>query len=218
MGAGLRRGLHGRVNKIRALSAAGMWVLLLGVTSRVAPVHSQLSERGLVGPEEACLDFNSGRKYPGSSWTPKDCMDVWARFVQSVPEDLHLRPPSFDTLWDTTDKLQQAGSSCLVASIPAAAGVGTSMIRHLSTWIFAEEIGCDWATPDWGRRLEPGDDKVVLYCHKVATTEEIGQAMLRGKADEIRRCSLINWMEFFQLDVPSVRRPRQGTFRVIEVT
>ncbi|CAN0106888.1 unnamed protein product [Ascophyllum nodosum] len=216
LGAGLRRGLHGRVNKIRALSAAGMWVLLLGVTSRVAPVHSQLFERGLVEPEEACLDFNSGRRYPGSSWTPKDCMDVWARFVQSVPEDLHLRPPSFDTLRDTTDKLQQAGSSCLVASIPAAAGVGTSMLRHLSAWIFAEEIGCDWATPDWGRRLDPGDDKAVLYCHKVATTEEIGQAMLRGKADEIRRCSLINWMEFFQLDVPSVRRPRQGTFRVIE--
>ena len=166
-------------------------------------------------PEEACADFLTG-SYPGSSWTLDTCIDVWKRFTRTVPYGLHRRLTGVDTWRETAAELRRVGSPCLVASDPTSDGVGSSTIRHLATWMFAEEMGCDWVTPDWGKRRVNGGNGTVVYCHRTATTPEMEQPMTKAEVQAVRRCSVIDWLAYFQLDVPSVSLPKRGEAKVIQ--
>lgn len=182
------------------------------------PSANIAEQQALVGPEDACSDFNKGMEYSGSPWTLNDCIQVWTHFVDTVPSELNRRPWGINLWRQAAQRLRLDGSPCLVASTPSPGGAGSYMIQQLGAWIFAEQIGCDLVSPDWrSRLLAPGEDTAALYCHTVATTRETEQALLRRQADDIRHCTMISWPEYFQLDIPSVELPERRSFRVIEV-
>lgn len=178
-------------------------------------VSSLLSEhqppKAWVTTGDACADFATG-VYPGLSWTFDDCMKVWETFAMSAPQGMQRRFPSADLWKDTAVELRRAGSPCLVAPPPIGDGVGSSTIRHLATWIYSEQMGCDWVTPVWGRGFKLGNGAVV-YCHSMKfehfKTEEEKQSM--------NHCSVANWLSYFQFDVPSVALPQNETIKHVQV-
>ncbi|CAM9532516.1 unnamed protein product, partial [Laminaria digitata] len=173
---------------------------------------------------EACADFRTGY-YPGSAWTFDDCVDVWKRYARTTSPDLRGRLPHVDTWRQTASELRRVGSPCLVASDPTSDGAGSSTIRHIATWIFADEMGCDWVTPDWGKKRVDGGNGTVLYCHRIATAAELEFAKtikdLRAMRQELRamrQCSVIDFLAYFQFDVPSVDLPEKGTVEIIQAS
>ena len=171
-----------------------------------------------IQPEDACADFSAGSILPGSSWTLENCIDVWNRFATTVPNGLRRRLPTVDIWGQSASELRRAGSPCLVASDPTSDGAGSSTIRHFATWIFASEMGCDWVTPDWGKRHVEGGNGTVVYCHRTATTEEMDFSRPPNELKALRRCSVIDWLAYFQFGVPSVSVPEDGEVKIIQAS
>ena len=169
----------------------------------------------LVLPHDACIDFASGQ-YPDSPWTLSDCLDVWAAYGDTIPLGQQPRLPFVDIWRETAMELRRAGSPCLVASNPGTDGLGSSTIRHLSAWIFAEEMGCDWVTPDWGKKHVSGGNGTVVYCHRTATLTEAAMPLTQLQMREQQRCTVVDWLAYFQFGVPSVSLPLDGTARVVQ--
>ena len=123
--------------------AAPLLVLPFGLLLfRSLPASGQATT---ITGEEACSDLRTG-KYPGSAWTFDDCVDVWERYARTVPPGLQRRLPHVDKWKQAASELRRVGSPCLVASDPTSDGAGSSTVRHIATWIFAEEMGCDWVS------------------------------------------------------------------------
>lgn len=194
-----------------ALLVLPLGLLLL----RSLPSYGQRND--ILQPEEACADF-AGGGYPGSSWTLDNCIDVWTRYARTVPSGLQRRLNDVDIWREAASELRRVGSPCLVASEPTSDGAGSSTIRHLATWIFAEEMGCDWVTPDWGKKPVDGGNGTVMYCHRTATTQEMDLSKPNAELQALRRCSVIDWLAYFQFDVPSVGRPEGGETKVIQAS
>lgn len=172
-------------------------------------------------PSVACVDFASGG-YPGSSWTLPDCLTVWEEFIRSAPDGLRRRLSHVDVWRETAEELRRAGKPCLVASDPTSDGAGSSTIRHFATWIYAEQMGCDWVTPDWGKkRVDQGNSSSagspVIYCHRTATTTELDLTKPPEQIKAMQRCTVIDWLSYFQFGVPSVPWPHDQTLWVIQV-
>ena len=184
--------------------------LLLFFSSSVA------AKTKIIEPAEACVDFASGGGYPESAWTLDDCMEVWTQFGDTMPQGQHRRLPHVDTWRETATELRRAGSPCLAASKPSGDGAGSSTIRHLASWVFAEEMGCDWVTPDWGKRHVGAGNGTVMYCHRTATALEMDHADPSDGLQELHHCSVVDWLAYFQFDVPSVSLPDHGTVEVIQ--
>ncbi len=172
-------------------------------------------------PADACSDYLAG-PHPGSVWTLGDCVTVWSQFQTSVPNPFRSRVPDMDT-WDSTGlQLREAGSPCMVKATFTPDGAGSTTMRNLATWIFAEELGCDWATPVWSGRSASNLNGTTLYCHWTTTLEDatIARHDMAKNAAALRatnRCSVIDWLSYFQFNVPSVPWPETGTLKVIEV-
>ncbi|CAN0267296.1 unnamed protein product [Laminaria digitata] len=96
--------------------------------------------------------------------------------------------PHVDTWRQTASELRRVGSPCLVASDHVSDGAGSSAIRHIATWTFAEEVGCDWVTPHWDKKAVPGGNGAVLYCHRTATTAEMDLAKSNKEMRAMRHC------------------------------
>lgn len=172
-----------------------------------------------ITPEEACAEFAPG-SYPSSSWTLDTCIDVWTRFVGTVPNGQHQRTRLADVWREAASKLRQVGSSCLVAPGTNLDGAGSTTIRHLAAWMFADEMGCDWVTPDWGERKVDREDGTtgVVYCHRTATAGEMDMSKNAAERQAMRRCSVIDWVSYFQFDVPSVDQPEGGDLKIIQAS
>lgn len=189
---------------------------LVAVPLALLFIQSLASGQGnTLNAEEACVDFRRGQ-YPGSAWTIDDCIDVWQRFAQTVPPGLQGRLPHADTWRRTASELRQVGSPCLVAADPTSDGAGSSTIRHIATWIFAKDMGCDWVTPDWGKTPVVGGNGTVMYCHRTATNLEMDMSKPIEELQALRRCSVINWLAYFQFDIPSVNLPEPGAVKFIK--
>lgn len=164
---------------------------------------------------EVCADFEV-QGLPTSAWTFADCARVWTHFVSTLPLHVRVRAPHGDIWRDTAQELRRVGSPCVVASLPAHDGAGSITIRHLAAWAFAVEVGCDWATPSWGHsRPVPDGDGAMMYCHRTATTAEMDYSKSVQELSTMRRCSIINWLAYFQLDVPSVDLPTNRTTEIL---
>lgn len=211
--------------KMTASWAAGMWALLVGIVLlRSSPAAGQpgrlLGQPGGMEPSEACVDFATGSNSRGWSWTFNDCVEVWEHFRRSVPNGLQRRLPDVDLWGNTGVEMRRAGSPCLVASKPTSDGAGSSTIRHLATWIYARQMGCDWVTPDWGKKHvgAEGNGTAVMYCHRTATNQEMDLSKPSEELQAMRRCSVIDWLSYFQFDVPSVDLPQGKKLEYIEVS
>ncbi|CAM9440628.1 unnamed protein product, partial [Ectocarpus fasciculatus] len=177
-----------------------------------APTNGQESD---VGPAEACEDFTAGR-YATMPWTLEECIDIWTQYSDTIPDVNRPRMPEVDIWRRTALELRRKGSPCMVASEGGGDGVGSTTMRLLATWIFAKEMGCDWITPDWGRRKVPGGDgQRVMYCHAVVSKAEIRKAKTGSELRPLRRCTKVDWLSYFQFGEPSVARPESGTTKII---
>lgn len=180
-------------------------------------------------PEELCADFAT-KSYPGSimgynspgssfsSWTFETCLDVWKRFASTIPNGYQQRSPLVDTWRETASELRRAGSPCLVATDGKSDGAGSTTIRHLSAWVFAREMGCDWVTPGWGKKNLDRGNGTTMYCHRAATAEEMDLSKPTAELQALRRCALVDWLSYFQFGVPSVRLPEGGNMKIIQVS
>lgn len=195
--------------------SARVWALVLGYLLLETTQHATAWGKNRIEPAEACADFAPGTGYPESAWTLDDCIEVWTQFSETMPQGQHRRLPYVDTWRDTAIELRRAGSPCLAASNPSGDGAGSSTIRHLASWIFAEEMGCDWVTPDWGKRHVGGGNGTVMYCHRTATVQEMDNPD-PSDGQELHHCSVVDWLAYFQFDVPSVSLPDHGTVEVIQ--
>ncbi|CAM9250414.1 unnamed protein product, partial [Hapterophycus canaliculatus] len=196
-------------------------LLLLGSDFlRPTPLAATALPVGLVA-SKACVDFASGG-FPGSAWTLPDCLMVWEEFISSAPEGLRRRLSHVDVWRETAEELRRAGSPCLVASDPTLDGAGSSTIRHFATWIYAEQMGCDWVTPDWGKkRVDQGNGTAgspVIYCHRTATTMELDSSKPPEEMKAMQRCTVIDWLSYFQFGEPSVPWPHEEVLRVVQPT
>lgn len=167
--------------------------------------------------QEGCSEFSNEERLP-SGWLHADCVDVWTSWTNALPAHVFGPFPERAMLIGTATELRSRGSPCLVQSGNYSDGVGSSTIRHLASWMFAEEIGCDWMTPRWNKK-SIDDHGTVLYCHETSTVAERDDIRL-GKAvydPRTSRCALHNWVAYFGFDSHSVSRPTKGSYKVVEV-
>lgn len=197
---------------------ARAWVILVLVHLFLDANHHAAGKPHRLEPAEACEEFATGwGGYPAPAWALEDCMEVWTQFSDTLPQGQQRRLPHVDLWRETGLELRRAGSPCLAASNPSRDGAGSSTIRHLASWIFAEEMGCDWATPDWGKRHVGSENGTVMYCHRTATAQEMDHPGPTDELQELQHCSVVDWLAYFQFDVPSVTLPEDGAVAVIHV-
>lgn len=171
----------------------------------------------VVEPLDACRDFAIGQ-HSALAWTLEECIEVWTEFTDTIPRGQQKRLRFVDIWKDTATELRRAGRPCLAASKPTPDGVGSSTIRLLASWIFAEEMGCDWVTPEWGKvHVDGGNGTVIMYCHPAGTTQEMVLTP-SSKGREKQRCSVVDWLDYFQFGVPSVRMPEGRIAKRIQVS
>lgn len=198
---------------MRARSLRGIRALVFAaLVLRWTPVAPQRDD---LDAAEVCADFTA-EGYPGSAWTFVDCAQVWAHFVDTLLPYVRTRAPHVDIWRDTAKELRRIGSPCIVSSLPTRDGAGSSTIRHLATWVLSIEMGCDWATPSWGGSPPvPGANGATMYCHRTATTAEMDLSRPAEELWAMRRCSIVNWLAYFQFDVPSVDLPVNKTSDIL---
>lgn len=172
-------------------------------------------ESGIL-PAIACKAFASGRS--SAHWTHEDCVEVWTQFTATVSDGLRRRHPEVDIWRDTALELRREGSPCILTSGGGGDGLGSTTMRNIATWVYAQEMGCDWLTPDWGRKkVDQGDGEADLYCHAVVSKEVVKAAHDLEELRGMRRCSVVDWLSYFQFDQISVKWPESGSVRVVTV-
>ena len=172
-----------------------------------------------IGPDEACADFAADQP-PGSAWTMGDCTDVWTDFAGSVPGGLRRRVYYADHLRETATELRLAGTPCLMKSSGGGDGVGSTTIRVLSSWILADEMGCDYVTPNWGgaKHVIGENGTTVLYCHRTVDRQKLGLAnRTPSTLMELSHCTVVDWLSYFQFSVPSVPMPEGVKLKEVKV-
>ena len=198
------------------LSNADIWMIALGWLSTMLVIVVVNADP--FGPDQACMDFAAGDMQL-SSWTVADCTEVWTQFVETIPMNQRRRQHYADGWRGITTELRLAGSPCLCASHGGGDGVGSMTMRILSSWIFSKEMGCDWVTPEWNRRHVNGKNGTVLYCHRTATIAELKDPSVSPLTlDENNHCSVVDWLAYFQFNLPSVNLPKGEKIKAIEVT
>lgn len=156
----------------------------------------------------ACRDFADSRFAGLLPWTLDICLNVWESYRYTIGGRYHVRPPQIDVWRETADVLRREGSPCLLTSFPTRDGVGSATIRHFSNWVLSREMGCDWITPEWGNlRHSDGTDDLV-YCHSIASV--VARANFTNRDDFLqnRKCTVVNWLLFFNLRIPSTDLPK----------
>ncbi|CAM9998318.1 unnamed protein product [Ascophyllum nodosum] len=81
-------------------------------------------------------------------------------------------------------------------------GVGSTTMKHLATWIFAEELGCDWVTPSWTSFSATTKNETAAYCHWLTD-----KASRNRSSVQEHPCVSVNWLAYFNFGVPSTDLP-----------
>lgn len=192
-----------------------MWMIALGCLSILVVTAGRT--RSSIGPDEACKDFTADNNST-LTWTLADCTEVWTQFVETIPPGLLWRMTYVDDWRETATELRRAESPCLSAMHGGGDGLGSTTLRILSSWIFSAEMGCDWVTPDWGKRRVSAENGTVLYCHPVVTRGENALHSPEASALVVNaRCTVVDWLAYFQLGVPSTSLPDEARIKRIEV-
>lgn len=190
-------------------------ILLLLAAAQIASVALAAPSIITPLPAVACDDFVSGAD--GLVWTLEDCLDVWAKWVKTVPGAMHRKYQDRELLSGTADEMRQRGTPCLLKSGGAGDGAGSTTMRHLASWILAREIGCDWVTPGWGRKRPNTkmDENTSWYCHSKEAKEQTLDSMTPKEASSLRRCKMISWLYYFHYDIPSIEYPESAIVKTV---
>lgn len=197
--------------------AAACTLKLCWHPSSAADVVAVPSDRFPSNVEEVCKEFSGGTQL-ASGWRLVDCVNVWTSYIRTLPRFLFVALHERDMMLKTAPELRRRGSPCLVQPPLFGDGVGSSTMRYLLTWIFTEELGCDWITPVW-RKRQLNADGTILYCHRTTNIAE-WQAIKRGDAlfdKSTMRCAVHNWVKYFNFESHTVGRPTNGSFVTVKV-
>lgn len=188
--------------------------ILAGSTAAVDPRFPNIPEA--ISPAAACEDF-AGNDIERPSWSLADCQGVWAQWSSVLPQHTLLGYMDRRLLQQTAEHLRREGLQCFVQLPQVGDGVGSSAIRSIITWMFAEEIGCNWAIPDWGRRRTDAQGR-SKYCHAVTTINERANMTVEERRQaEGETCIYVNWLQYFGFDRHSVPLPEQGIAKTVVV-
>lgn len=147
--------------------------------------------------DQACAEFPETVSI-GSGWKLSDCTSVWASWANTLADAQFQGYRDRELFNETALTLRQRGIPCLMKSVRYPDGVGSSTIRHLATWMFAKEMGCEWQMPDF----PPGgvnDTGTSLYCHKTVPLATLRSAKDTEGVDYRQEpCVLTNWMQYFR--------------------
>lgn len=162
---------------------------------RLEPAPEDLAKARLRAPT-ICSGFSSTPTDTG--WVQEDCINVWNMWISAAHKHQFYDFRYREIFNETATELQQRGSPCLTESYVFADGVGSSTLRHLATWMFSEEMGCDWIKP----RLPnngAADDGTALYCH--STDSDVNYKIRVGEVTNYPSgtpCLMTNWMVYFR--------------------
>lgn len=168
--------------------------------------------------DQACAEFHEENSI-GSGWVRSDCEAVWSKWASTLDGAEHRPLPIREIFKETTTALRLEGNPCLVDSFRYPDGVGSAAIRLLATWMFAEDMGCDWITPK-SPRSTIDDTGTSLYCHPTVHVSGHEPKSLDRAQDPNNggwRCEVTNWLAFFHYDTHGVKGDRNGTDETIYV-
>lgn len=165
-----------------------------------------------LSPEAACKDFVGDD--PSLPWRFNECVAVWNAWAETVPPQ--ECPTIRESLRRVADDLQHSGSACFVKGEISLDGAGSSAMRSIMTLLLAEEIGCKWVSPEWGRPVM-GKNGAVLYCHEKLRKGHNKVDVLAEREKYNAVCSVVDWMKFFRFPQESVPLPQNGTAKVVQV-
>lgn len=168
--------------------------------------------------DQACPEFD--KEIPiGSGWLRSDCVTVWSEWAHTLDDFEHQSYSYRGIFNDTARDMRQQGNPCLVDSFRFPDGVGSSAVRLLATWMFAEEMNCDWITPK-SPRSSIDENGTSLYCHSLTPVigsppDPLEHASELANGDW--RCEVTNWLNFFRYDAHGVDWENNGTVKTIRV-
>lgn len=108
---------------------------------------------------------------------------------------------------DTAEEMRRRGTPCVVHTSPTYDGVGSSAIRHIAAWLYAEDVGCDWVHPDFNQDNEDlihQGNKSSLYCHILHRPADFNPMTPITNVTAPRRCASVSWMLYFNFGKVSV--------------
>lgn len=159
-----------------------------------------------------CDDFVDGE--PSSRvWRRQDCLDVWTKWQNTYSTNFKRMSLNREIVRDSVQLLKQQGSNCVVRSTPVRDGAGSSTIRSIVAWIFAEDMGCQWVAPAWAS-VHQGRNGSAVYCHSRSPRLE-REKMTREEliASRIDTCTRVDWQQYFCLDSISAEVSPDATNR-----
>lgn len=190
-----------------------------GLVADADPFQVQSSKMATTYVENACAEFNN--EHPlGSGWLYSDCVAVWNGWAATL-EEQQLMPWAYREMFtDMSTELRQRGKPCVVESVNYPDGAGSSAVRHLATWMFAEEMGCDWNLPiTYSAKGASGDDGSSLYCHKMMTRGRTHPFQEQEPGDNrFWRCEVTNWLEFFHYSAHATKSTFDGSIKRVHVS
>ena len=166
--------------------------------------------------EATCADFGETRSN-GTSWTHGDCTEVWRGFILSSFGGSYKYLIPKRSWNEAANELRRVGSPCLLAASPPHDGIGSSTMRVLFSWILAEEMKCDWVTPNWGKKSVNGGAGEVTYCHPIVPSN-VWKQLTGDERKTIQHCMVVNLLEYFNFGVVSIDLPHNVTLKHIEVS
>lgn len=176
-------------------------------------------------PFEVCSDFEPTPNSPPVTWGLLDCIEVWKKWGATIDETLHEGYPDPEILKDLSAVLRRRETPCTVREEKTLDGTGSSAMRHLASWLYAKQVGCDWVTPDFNQGdvktlVDPAnlDKEETLYCHRTEFVFKFNVSIPLKEGKEARRCADVSWLHYFNLNQHSVPPLDGGVVKVITVS
>lgn len=198
-----------------------------GSSSTPSPTEVYLGGQVVRDPHaaQACEEFPE-RKRSGSGWLFSECAAMWTAWTRTLEDADFVNIRLREVFNETASRLRQEGNPCVVDSIQYQDGAGSASVRHLATWMLAEELGCDWVAPKLSsQRID--EDGTQMYCHKTVTVHQLHQTAVsefHGEIDpanfpeRVLRCEVVNWLAYFRFRDHGVQWNSIGGTKTIEVS
>lgn len=212
--AGRRHGARrARPRRSGTLSKAMVLVLVLALAG--APAADAQVAQHTETAASACADFAGGESFSG--WNLEVCMDVWDEWIRSIQSPLREQYMDRQMVVETGERLRAQGSQCYAESPPVDDGIGSSAVRTIATWVFAEEMGCAWVRPHWGKG-QIDSSGMTRYCHSSVSKDALALMTYDEKrAMFAETCVMVNWRQYFGFDKYSVESPEGDDVKSLSV-
>lgn len=179
------------VSRMKVLAVgASLWHLRVHFASAA---HLELQPN--VQERFSCEEFDPHIP-KGTGWLLDDCLalrESWNRTLNRGDAEARYSHPQF--FHEQAEERNRRGFPCQLDTAEVFDGAGSQVLRFLSTWILAEEMGCT-VLDSSSRHTSLTDGK--LYCH--STVRDPVDNPLGTKPDDVTsHCAVTNWFAYFNL-------------------